>query len=119
MIQAKYNDKTLAEKVALRNSRTVPRRDTFLDFSLNLDYSKAKQPFLHRFAESLAKLLDPNFPGFPGGTVSKVNSADHRTLRSTYGPTNSQRYPGAKSCNCLIRIQQQLIYNPLVKWQPV
>ena len=55
----------------------------------------------HRFAEALAKLWDPYLPGFPGGTVSKFNSADLRTLRGTYGTTNSQRYPGAKSCNAL------------------
>ena len=54
-----------------------------------------------RFAEALAKLLDPYLPGFPGGTVSKFNYADLRTLRGTYGTTNSQRYPGAKSCNVL------------------
>ena len=52
----------------------------------------------HRIAEALAKLLDPYLPGFPGGTVSKFNSADLRTLRGT---TNSQRSPGAKSCNAL------------------
>ena len=47
----------------------------------------------HRLAEALAKLRDPYLPGFPGGTVSKFNSADRRTLRGTYGTTNSQRYP--------------------------
>ena len=55
----------------------------------------------HRFAEALAKLWDPYLPGFPGGTVSKFNSADLRTLRGTYGTTNSHRYPGAMSCNAL------------------
>ena len=30
-----------------------------------------------------------------------ASSADLRTLRGTYGTTNSHRYPGAKSCNAL------------------
>ena len=55
----------------------------------------------HRFAEALAKLMDPYLPGFPGRTVSKFNYADLRTLRGTYGTTNSQRYPGVKLCNSL------------------
>ena len=55
----------------------------------------------HSLTETLAKLRDPHLPGFPDGTVSKFNSADLRTLRGTYGRTNSQRYPGAKSCNAL------------------
>ena len=55
----------------------------------------------HRFAEDLAKLLGPYLPGFPGGTISKFNSAYLKTLRSTYGTTNSQRYTGARSCNAL------------------
>ena len=71
----------------------------------------------HRFAEALAKLLDPYLPGFPGGTVSKLISADLRTLCGTYGTTNSQRYPGAKSYNALYVWQQQLILNPLINWQ--
>ena len=55
----------------------------------------------HRFTEALAKLLDPYLPGFPSRTVGKFNSADLRTLRGTYGTTNSQRCHGAKSCNAL------------------
>ena len=43
----------------------------------------------HKFAEALAKLRDPYLPGFLGETVSKFNSADLRTLRGTYGTTNT------------------------------
>ena len=53
---------------------------------------------VHRFAEALTKLQDPYLPGFPGGTVSKFDSADRSTLRCA---TNSQRYLGAKPCNAL------------------
>ena len=45
--------------------------------------------------------MDPYLPGFSGGTVSKFNSADLITQRGTFGTTNSQRYPGANSCNAL------------------
>ena len=46
----------------------------------------------HRFADAITKLLGPYLPGFPNGTVSKLDSADLRTLRGPYGTTNSQRY---------------------------
>ena len=52
-------------------------------------------------ADALVKLLAPYYAGFHGGTVSRLNSAALRTLRGTYGTTNSQRYPGAKPCNAL------------------
>ena len=42
----------------------------------------------HRFADALTELLDPYLPGFPGGTVSKFDSADLRTLLGSYGTTN-------------------------------
>ena len=67
----------------------------------------------HRFAAALAKLMDPYLPCFPGGTVSKFNSANIRTLRGTYGTTNSQRYPGAKSCNALYVYSSSLYSIPL------
>ena len=63
----------------------------------------------HRFADALTKLLDPYLPGFPGGTVSKFDSADLRTLRDSYGTTNLHRYPGAKPCNALYVYSSSLI----------
>ena len=68
-----------------------------MDYSLNSAFSPLGE--FHRFAEALAKLLHLYLPGFPGGTVSKFNSVDRRTLRGTYGTTNSQSH--AKSCNAL------------------
>ena len=55
----------------------------------------------HRFTDALTKLLDPYLPGFPGGTDSKFDSADLRTLLGSYGTTNLHRYSGAKPCNAL------------------
>ena len=43
--------------------------------------------------------MDSYLPGFPGGTVSKFDFADLRTLLGSYGTTNLHRYPGAKPCN--------------------
>ena len=77
----------IEEKVALLNSRTVFRFLLKLS-KVGLFLSQvALSPLMefHRFAEALAKLLDQYFPG---GTISKFNSADHRTLRGTYGTTN-------------------------------
>ena len=45
--------------------------------------------------------MDPYLPSFPGGTVSKIDSADRSSLRGSYGTTNLHRYPGAKPCNAL------------------
>ena len=63
--------------------------------------------------------MDPYLPGFPGGTVSKLDYDDLRTLRGAYGTTNLQRYPGAKPCNAFYVYSSSLYCNPLVNWQPV
>ena len=56
----------------------------------------------HRFADALSKLLDLYLPGFPGGTVNKFDSADHRTLRGAYGTSNY--IPWCQAMQCYIRI---------------
>ena len=77
----------------------------FLKLSIvGLFLSQAALFFLrefHRFADALTKLLDPYLPGFPGGTVSKFDYSDLRTLLGSYGTTSLHRYPGAKPCNAL------------------
>ena len=99
--------------------------ETFFRFLLKLSKvglflsQAALSPLMefHRFAEALAKLRDPYLPGFPGGTVSKFNSADLRTRSGTYGTTNSQRYPGAKLCNALY-VYSSSLYSILFNRQP-
>ena len=61
----------------------------------------------HRFAEAQAKLLGPYLPGFPGGTVSNIRHNQFTKITR------------CQVIQCLIRIQQQLILNPLINWQPV
>ena len=52
----------------------------------------------HRFADALTKLLDPYLPGFPGGTISKFDSAD--LIRHD----QFTQIPWCQTMQCFIRI---------------
>ena len=58
----------------------------------------------HRFADALKKLVDPYLSGFPGGTVSKFDSADLSTLPSRIRHNQFTKIPRHQAMQCFIRI---------------
>ena len=100
LTKSQLNNQKKKKKLKNRSQKRYVFRFIFKLSTVGLSQA-APSPLreFHRFADALTKLLDPYLPGFPGGTVSKFDSADLRTLIGLYGTTNLHRYPGAKPCN--------------------